>query len=124
MAQAVAFSTALDRLGFSQAAIAAVNANGLNTTVGLISLNEKGTAQILKIIRTGDPLIIVPYIAQKRLNIMCYWVNRRTRLNETINAGAFNQAALENYGKLMSFESNQEDETSTQVKPPTEFKTR
>ena len=124
MALAVAFSTALDRLGFSQAAIAAVNANGLNTTVGLISLNEKGTAQILKIIRTGDPLIIVPYIAQKRLNIMCYWVNRCMRINETINSGAFNQAALENYGKLMSFESNQEDETSTQVKPPTEFKTK
>jgi hypothetical protein len=108
---------------FSQATIAAVNANGLNTTVDLIGLNEKDTAQILKFIRTGDPLIIMPYIAQKRLNIMCYRVNRRTRLNETINAGAFKQAALENYGKLMSFESNQEDETSTQVKPPTEFKT-
>jgi len=108
---------------FSQATIAAVNANGLNTTVDLIGLNEKDTAQILKITRTGDPPIIVPYIAQKRLNIMCYRVNRRTRLNETINAGAFNQAALENYGKLMSFQSNQEDETLTQVKPPTEFKT-
>jgi hypothetical protein len=123
MALAVAFSTALDRLGFSQAAIAAVNANGLNTTLDLIGLNEKDTAQILKITRTGDPPIIVPYIAQKRLNIMCYWANGRTRLNETINAGAFNQAALENYGKLMSFQSNQEDETLTQVKPPTEFKT-
>jgi len=120
MAQAVAFTAALTRLGFSQAAVASINANGINTTMDLIGLGEKDTAQILKIIRAATPPVAVPYIAQKRFNIFCYWVNRRTRLNETIDAGAFNQAALDSYGRLMSFETNQEEEASTKVKPPSE----
>jgi hypothetical protein len=74
MAQAVAFTAALNRIGFSQAAIAALNANGINSTTDLVRLNDKDTAQILKIIRTADPPVIVPYIAQKRLNIFCHWV--------------------------------------------------
>jgi hypothetical protein len=79
MTQAVAFQAALTRLGFSQSVVMAINNNGINSTVDLIGLNEKDTAQILKIIRTADPPVAVPYIAQKRLNIFCYWVNRRTR---------------------------------------------
>jgi len=79
MAQAVAFQVALTRLGFSQADVMAINNNGINSTVDLIGLNKKNTAQILKIIRAADPPVVVPYIAQKRLNIFCYWVNRRTR---------------------------------------------
>jgi len=43
-------------------------------------------------------------------------------LNETIDAGNFNQAALDTYGCLLSFEANQEDETATQVKLPAEYK--
>jgi hypothetical protein len=123
MAQAVAFQAALTRIGFSQAAVTAINNNGINSTVDLIGINDKDTAQILKIIRTADPPVIVPYIAQKRLNIFCYWVNRQTRLNEPIDAGHFNQAALDTYGRLLSFETNQDDETATQVKPPAEYKT-
>jgi len=122
MAQAVAFTAALNRIGFSQAAIAAINANGLNTTADLVGLNDKDTAQILKIIRTAEVPIIVPYISQKWLNIFCYWVNRRTRLGETIEAAAFTQAALDAYGRLLSFENNQDEEAATQVKPPAEYK--
>lgn len=44
MAQAVAFTAALTRLGFSQAAIVALNNNGLNTSVDLIGLNDKDIA--------------------------------------------------------------------------------
>jgi hypothetical protein len=40
-----------------------------------------------------------------------------------IEAGNFTQAALDAYGRLLSFENNQDEETSTQVKPPTEYKT-
>jgi diacylglycerol kinase len=50
MAQAVAFQAALTRIGFSQAAVTAMNNNGINSTVDLISLNDKDTAKILKII--------------------------------------------------------------------------
>ena len=64
MAQAVAFQAALIRIGFSQAAVAAMNNNGLNSTIDLIGINDKDTAQILKIIRTATPPVIVPYIAQ------------------------------------------------------------
>jgi hypothetical protein len=123
MAQAVAVTATLNRLGFSQAAKTFMNANGLNTTTDLIGLNDKDTAQILKIIRTAEPPVVVPCIAQKRLNIICYWVNRGSRLRETIEAASFNQAALDAYGRLMSFENNQDEEPATQVKPPTEYKT-
>jgi hypothetical protein len=94
MAQAVAFQAAV---GFSQVAVQAINNNGINTTTDLISLDDKDMSQILKMIRTATPPVVVLYITQKRLNISCFWVNRRTRLNENIEAGNFNQAALESY---------------------------
>ena len=49
MAQVAAFTGALTRPSFSQAAIGAFNNNGLNTSVDLIGLNEQNTSQILKI---------------------------------------------------------------------------
>jgi hypothetical protein len=120
-AQAVAFQAALARIGFPQAAIDSLIANGITSTNNLVGLTEKDTAQILKIIKTGNPPIIIPYIAQKRLNIFCFWVNRCNRLNEPIDPARFNQAALDSYGRLMTFES-QEDDTSTTVKAQAEFK--
>jgi len=101
----------------------ALNNNGLNTSVDLIGLNDKDIAQILNIIGTAAAPVVVPYIAQKRLNIFCFWVNRRTRLNESIEAGNFNQTALDIYGRLSAFEVHQDEEASTHVKPPTEYKT-
>jgi len=120
-AQAVAFQAALARLGFPQAAVDGLMANGITNTEDFIGLTDKDTAQILKIIRTGTPPILVPYIAQKCLNIFCYWANRRQRLNEPIAAAYFTQAALDTYGRLMMFEL-QEEETSTAVEAPAEFK--
>jgi len=122
MAQAVAFQAALQRLGFPQAAVDGLAANGITSTDDLIGLTEKDTAQVLKIIRTGNPPVTVPYIAQKRFNIFCFWVNRRQRLNEPIGAALFDQAALDTYGRLMTFET-QEDDATTTVKAPAEFKT-
>ncbi len=75
MAQVIAFQAALQRMGFTQPAIAAITENGINSTQDLIGLDDKDVEQILKIIRTGPPPILVPYIAQKRLNIMCFWVS-------------------------------------------------
>ncbi len=70
MAQAVAFQAALQRMGFSQAATAAITANSIHMAQDLIGLDDKDIEQILKIIHTGPPPIMVPYIAQKRFNIM------------------------------------------------------
>jgi hypothetical protein len=77
MAQAIAFQAALQRIGFTQPAVAAMAANGITTTQDLIGLDDKDVEQILKIIRVRPLPIQVPYIAQKRLNIMCYWTSRR-----------------------------------------------
>jgi hypothetical protein len=77
MAQAIAFQAALQRMGFTQPAVAAMTANGITTSQDIIGLDDKDVEQILKIIRTGPPPIPVPYIALKRLNIMCYWASRR-----------------------------------------------
>jgi len=123
MAQVAAFTAALTRPSFSQAAIGAFNNNGLNTSVDLIGLNEKDTSQILKIIRTAVPPVVVPYIAQKCLNIFCFWVNRHMQLNESIESGQFTQAALDAYGRLSAFEANQEEEAAMHVKPPAKYKT-
>jgi hypothetical protein len=121
-AQAVAFQAALNRMGFPQAAIEGLTANGIISTQDLIGLTDKDVAQVLKIIRASTPPVVVPYIAQRRLNIFCYWVNRRTHLNEAIDPARLNQQALESYGRLMAFDEAQDDD-ATKVKAPAEYKT-
>jgi hypothetical protein len=116
---AIAFQAALQHMGFTQPAVAAMTANGVTTTQDLVGLDDKDVEKILKIIRVGPPPILVPYIAQKRLNIMCYWTSRRHWLNEPIDAALFNAAAIDTYGKMMTFETKEED---TIVKPLAEFK--
>jgi hypothetical protein len=119
MAQAVAFQAVLQRLGCPPTAIQAINANGITTTQDLIGINDKDVENILKIIRTSQPPVLVPYIAQKRINTLCYWVNRRTRLNEPIDAVLFTQQMLEQYSKLIAHSDLDEEST---VKPPADFK--
>jgi len=119
MAQAVAFQAALTRLGFGQPAIAALDVNGLTGVRDLINLTDKDVEQLLKIVRTGPPPVVVPFLAQKRLNIFCYWATKRHRLNEPIDAGLFNQAAIEAYGSMMTLEEKDEEVV---VKAPGEYK--
>jgi hypothetical protein len=104
MAQAVAFQATLQRMHFSQAAPAAITANGIHTIQELIGLDDKDINQILKINRLGPPPILVPYIA----------------LNKEIDPGLFNAQAIKTYGKLMTYGVKEEDVV---VKPPAEFKT-
>jgi hypothetical protein len=95
MAQAVAFQAALQCFGFNAQAIAALNANGLQNVHDLVNLSEKDTTQILRIVCTGPPPLVVPYLAQKRLNIFCFWATRRDQLYEALLPNLFDQAALE-----------------------------
>jgi hypothetical protein len=122
MAQAVAFRDILQMLGFQQNAIAALNSNGLGTTQDLVGLTDKDVEQILKIICPGPPPVNVPYLAQKRLNIFCYWATRCHHLNEAIEPKLLNHAQVDSYGRMMSL-MTQDEETSTIVKSPAEFKT-
>jgi hypothetical protein len=119
MAAAVAFQAALARIGFQPPAIAALDANGVTGVRDLINLNEKDVEQLLKIIRTGPPPVTVPFLAQKRLNIFCYWVTKRNRLNEPIDAPLFTQAAIESYGAMMALDEKDEEVV---VKAPGEYK--
>jgi hypothetical protein len=119
-AQAVAFQASLTRIGFTQPAIAALENNGITSTQDLANLDKKDIEQILKIIRTGPPPIVVPYLSQKKLNMYCYWATRRNHFNEPIEAALFNQAALETHGMMMALEAKEEEIV---VKPPAEYKT-
>ncbi len=76
----------------------------------------------MKIVRGGQgaPLIVVPFMAQKKFSIFCYWVNRRFRLGESTAAGQFTEAAIQAYGHLMAQESK--DNETEGVKAPAEFK--
>ncbi len=65
MVQAATFQAALTCIGFPQPSIAALVTNGITTTEDLLGLNEKDIEQVLKIIRTGPPPLVVPFIAQK-----------------------------------------------------------
>jgi hypothetical protein len=61
---------ALTCIGFGQPAIAALDVNGLSSVRNLINLSEKDVEQLLKI-------VVVPFLAQKRLNTFCYWAKKR-----------------------------------------------
>jgi len=65
-------------------------------------------------------MIVVPFMAQKKFTIFCYWVNCRSRLGESIAAGLFTDQAVTSYGRLMTQESKDEDNKG--VKAPAEFK--
>jgi len=119
MAQVVAFQAALARIGFGQQAIASLDANGLTSVRDLIHLSEKDVEQLLKIVRAGPPAVTVPFLAQKRLNIFCYWAKKRNRMDEPIEPVLFNQAAIESYGSMMVLEDKDEEIV---VKAPGEYK--
>jgi len=120
MAARVAFQAALQRIGFGQAAIVALETNGLNSVQDLINLDVKDIEQLLKIVRTGPPPVVVPCLAQKRLSIFCFWATKRNRLNKPIDAVLFNQATIEVYGATMALIEKDEEVI---VKAPAEYKT-
>jgi hypothetical protein len=78
MAAPAAFQAALMRLGFNQESVDALVTNRLTTTEDLCTLEDKDIEQVLKIIRTGLPARVVPYLAQKRLITFCFWAKRRS----------------------------------------------
>jgi hypothetical protein len=126
MAAAVAlagFNAALTRIGFLAEAIASVNQNQVTSTMSLIGISKDDVEQLMKIVRGGHgvPVITVPFMAQKKFTTLCYWVNRRNRLGESIAPGLFNDQAVILYRQLMAQESR--DEETKGVKVPSEFKT-
>jgi hypothetical protein len=117
------FNAALTRIGFSAEVIASVNQNQVTSTMSLIGMSKEDVKQLMKIVRGGHgvSIILVPFIAQKKFTILCYWVNRRNCLNESIAPGLFNNQAVILYSQLMAQENR--DEETEGVKAPSEFKT-
>jgi len=120
MAARVTFQAALQRIGFGPAAITALQNNGLDSVHDLINLDAKDIEQLLKIVCAGPPAVMVPFLAQKHLNIFCFWATKRNRLNEPTDAALFTQAAIETYGATMALIKKDEDII---VKAPAEYKT-
>jgi hypothetical protein len=88
----------------------------------LIGIDFNDIENIVKIIRTSTvPPTPVSYIAQNSLTVLCYWVNRRHCLNESIDAQEFSQDAMDAFSKLMAYKQKEDDTTA--VKAPTEFTT-
>jgi hypothetical protein len=100
------FQLALSGFGFSQPAMLAIVANGLTNSQDLVGIKNKDIENIMKIIRASMvPPMLVPYMAQKCLNILCYWVNHRHRLMESIDINEFTPEAADAFGRLMTFEA-------------------
>jgi hypothetical protein len=100
------FRALLQRFGFSQDGVQAILDNGIRTTPDLIGIDTDDIENLVKIIRASrTPPMLVSYIAQKRLSVLAYWVNRLRRLGESIAALDFTEQAAEDAGKLMAFES-------------------
>ncbi len=119
---AAAFTAALMRIGFAADATVAIQQNQVMTMNSLIGMTKGDIEQLMKIVRGGQgaPVIVVPFMAQKKFTILCYWVNRRFRLGESIAAGQFTEATVQTYGCLMA-QGNKDEETEG-VKAPPEFK--
>lgn len=114
-----AFQAVLAQFGFSQIAIQAIVANGITSMQDPLVLKQD-IENIMKIMRASTvPPMLVPYMEQKCLNILCYWTNQRHRLMESMDINEFTPEAADAFGCLMTFET-QEEEAMT-VKPPGEF---
>lgn len=84
-------------------------------------MDDKYIENFLKIIRTSTtPPTLAPYMAQKKLKTLCYWVNRCNHLNESIDANEFTPKALITFTQLLSLDK--QDESASQVKLPAELK--
>jgi hypothetical protein len=94
------FNAAQTRIGFANEAIASINQNQVVSAASLIGMEKDDVEQSMKIIRGGQgvPVIPVPFMAQRKFTVLCYWTNRRTRLGEPITPGLFNDKAILQYG--------------------------
>ncbi len=75
-ADPAAFQALPTRFCFNQEARTAIVANGITVTQNLIGITHKDVDNIAKIIHANctQPMI-VPYIAQKKLTMLAFWVN-------------------------------------------------
>jgi hypothetical protein len=70
----IAFSQALLRIGFTQLATNEIIDQGLEDASALLMLTASDVKSMCKVIRDGG--VVIPFMAQQRLQVMHYWVNK------------------------------------------------
>jgi hypothetical protein len=106
VANVATFQDLLIHFSFSQEARTAIIANGLTTNQDLIGLKYKDIDNIMKIVHASrTPPMIVPYIAQKKLITLAYWVNHWHRLAEMIDSEQYTHEVADDFSCLMSYEN-------------------
>jgi hypothetical protein len=77
----ITFHATLEWLGFNQATCAAINKNGFNEILHLLTVQEEDLDRLPTHLEAwrdpdADPnnMVHIPFISLKRLKVMCYWV--------------------------------------------------
>jgi hypothetical protein len=113
-----ALHQALVRIGFTNLAANEIVDQGLQDASALFLLTENDVKQMCKIVRDGG--VVIPFMAQQRLQAFRFWANKRSRLGETVDADMFTLAVAKLYGQKMIAEGA-EKETEVEVKAPDKF---
>ena len=115
---AQAFHEALMLIGLTDLAAREIQDQGLDSILSLLMLTENDVKQMVKVLR--DNGIIVPYMAQQRLQVMRYWTKHLTHLGLPVDADMFTLAVVEVFGQKMLAEQADKD-VDINVKPPDKF---
>jgi hypothetical protein len=92
----------------------------LQTAHNFVDITKVDIIKIMKIIQIGPPPILISFLAEKRLTVFTYWVNRCHHLRESIDPNLFTPVALQAFMKIM--ERGTQEGDSTAVKAPEDFK--
>jgi hypothetical protein len=112
------FKRALMRIGFSALVANEVIDQGLEDADKLLLLTDVDIRLMCKLIQSVG--LIIPFMSQQHLQVMRYWMAKRSRLNEVIDPDLFTLVVAENYGQLMITEAADKD-LDVEVKPPDKF---
>ena len=119
VAPAVAFRAALQRIGFNVATQNAINENGFDTIVDLVSVSEADLDRLPKHLESWrdpdlDPedQVRVPFVSLKRLKAMRYWVLSQRWLGVEPAAANFTAQVLTD--TMQRMQDNKDFKTATE----------
>jgi hypothetical protein len=112
------FHQALIRIGFTNLAANEIVDQGLWDAVTLLLLTVSNIKLMCKVIQDGG--VVIPFMAQQHLQVMCFWVHKQSRLGMPIDANMFALAVAEMFGQKMLAEEAEKD-VETDVKAPEKF---
>ena len=81
------FQQALVRIGFTNLASREIMDQGLDDAWTLLQLTEGDIKSMCKIVRDGG--VVIPFMAQQRLQTFRFWAFKRARLGQPIDPNMF-----------------------------------